>query len=203
MHAIMLITGLLFWWRILDRRGPPMALRYGIRLMLLWLALLSNIILGAYTTLKTTELYPADVLGRFWEISPSVDEHLGGIIIWIPGSMMFLVALLTVVHMWGRHESRIESRQAGGAGILESSMIGRGGRGGLPPHPISARDFADREKSKDRTMALGFAAFAIAVFSTVLLIGVMNHLVGTRKLETAYQAVVHAPTALPSQQRQP
>ena len=203
MHVIMLIAGFFFWWRIFDRREPPMGLRYGVRLMLLWLALLSNIILGAYTTLKTTMLYPAyDVLGRFWGILPSVDEHLGGIIMWIPGSMMYLVALLTVVHMWGRQESWAESRQVDTPGNAVSSTMARGGRSGLAPRAINARDFADRQKSKNRTMALGFAAFAIAVFSTVFLIGIMNHLVGAESLGSASQGVVRALTQLPSGQRQ-
>ena len=51
MHVTMLIAGLLFWWRdfrhTAPRAGGP---SYGTRLMMLWIVILSNIGLGAYTT---------------------------------------------------------------------------------------------------------------------------------------------------------
>src|SRR3546814_7633958 len=59
MHVTMLVAGLFFWWLVLDRRPPPQGLRHGVRLMMLWLAILSNIILGGYTALKHDVLYTA------------------------------------------------------------------------------------------------------------------------------------------------
>lgn len=204
MHAIMLIAGLMFWWRIVDRRGPPMGLRYGMRLMLLWLVLLSNIVLGAYTTLKTPVLYHAyDRLGRFWDVTPSIDEHLGGIIIWIPSSMMCLIAVLAVIHMWGREESRIEKRQIDAANNAASRAVADEGQRVFAESRISRRDLADRQKSRNRNLALGFAAFVFAVFSTVLLIGIVDHLISSGGLETTSRSIVQALTQLPSRERQP
>ena len=103
MHVTMLLAGLLFWWLVFDRRSAPQGLGYGKRLMMLWFVTLSNILLGAYTVLKGTVLYGAyDIEGRLFGIGALADEQLGGIIIWIPGSMMCLIGILIVVHMWGR-----------------------------------------------------------------------------------------------------
>jgi putative membrane protein len=115
MHVTMLVAGLLFWWLILDRRPPPQGLRYGVRLMMLWLAILSNIVLGGYTTLKHAVLYTAyDVHGRLYGMPAGTDEHIGGIIIWIPSSMMCLIAILLVIHMWGRQEALLDERRRTG-----------------------------------------------------------------------------------------
>ena len=80
MHVTMLVAGILFWWRIFDRRPAPQGLGYGMRLMMLWVVTLSNIVLGAYTTLRSDVLYSAyDVTGRLFGYSALGDEQLGGI----------------------------------------------------------------------------------------------------------------------------
>lgn len=197
MHAAMLVAGLLFWWRIFDRRGPPVGLRYGVRLMLLWLVLLSNIVLGAYTTFKATVLYRAyDVLGRFGDVSPSSDEHLGGIIIWIPSSMMCLIAVLAIIHMWGRQETRLERRQIDTPNNPVLRISVHGGRRAPAPHAISDREVLDSQKSKNRALALGFGAFAAAVFTAVLLVGIVSHLMGAGVLEASSRNVGPASTRL-------
>lgn len=109
MHATMLIAGVLFWWRIFDDR--PAAMSYGARIVMLWAVTAANIVLGAYLTLKGFVLYPIyDELGRLW-VDGELDELLGGIIVWIPGSMMGLVGLLAVIRRWGRREERVHRRR--------------------------------------------------------------------------------------------
>ena len=102
MHFTMLAAGLLFFWRVFDHRPAPKGTRYGVRLMMLWAAVLSNIPIGAYTAFKTRELYTAyDIEGRLFHWSPMADERLGGFIMWAPASMMMLLAILLVVNAWG------------------------------------------------------------------------------------------------------
>lgn len=104
MHVTMLGAGLLFWWRIFDNRAS--ATSYGARLAMLWMATTANIALGAYLTLKGSVLYPVyDELGRLW-FDGQLDELLGGLIVWILGSNMALVAFLVVIRRWGYKESR-------------------------------------------------------------------------------------------------
>jgi putative membrane protein len=104
MHVTMLAAGILFWWRIFDDR--PSAPRFGARIIMLWVATVANIAIGAYITLKSTVLYPVyDTLGRLW-YTASEDETLGGIVMWIPGSNMALIALLVVLYRWGLRDRR-------------------------------------------------------------------------------------------------
>lgn len=169
MHVTMLLAGLLFWWRVFDRRPAPQGLGYGVRLMMLWLAILSNILLGAYTTLKGSVLYPAyDALGRLYGLAALTDEQYGGIVIWIPSSMMCLIAVLVVIHLWGRHETRQDrKRQA----ALES------GSNSAAVPTTGAGLYAER-RARNRSLGLGFAAFALAVFTSAILVGLSSSLLG-------------------------
>ncbi|MFC3674306.1 cytochrome c oxidase assembly protein [Ferrovibrio xuzhouensis] len=167
MHVTMLVAGLLFWWLVLDRRPPPQGLRHGMRLMMLWLAILSNIILGGYTALKHDVLYTAyDTLGRLYGLSAITDEHIGGIIIWIPSSMMCLIAILLVIHMWGRHETLLDERR----------QAGLPGPRGSAPVPTTAAALVAQTRPKNRALALSVVAFAACVFATVFLIAVLDTL---------------------------
>jgi putative membrane protein len=165
MHVTMLLAGLLFWWRVFDRRPPPQGAPYGVRLMMLWVVILSNIILGGYTTLKTTAIYPAyDVLGRWFGYAPRADEALGGIIIWIVSSMIAVMAVLVVIHLWGRHEARLDDKRTGGSAAPVVAL----------PDRAAAAALVVEQRSKNRILALGFAAFVVTIFVTAILFGVMS-----------------------------
>ena len=110
MHVTMLVSGLFFFWRVLDPRPAPFGAGYGTRIVMSWAAIAGNIPFGAYIALKTPVLYPAyDVKGRLWDLAALADEQLGGFVIWIPGSMMFVVLLLLVIRMWGARENRLDA----------------------------------------------------------------------------------------------
>ncbi|PXX95762.1 hypothetical protein CR157_16250 [Halomonas sp. LBP4] len=105
MHVTMLGSGLLFWWCIFDTR--PSSTRYGTRLAMLWIVTTANIALGAYLTMKTGVLFPVyDELGRLW-VEGNMDELLGGLIVWILGSMMSLVPFLVIIRRWGYKKDRM------------------------------------------------------------------------------------------------
>jgi putative membrane protein len=159
MHVTMLLAGLFYFWRVFDQRPPPKGVRFGARLMMLWVGVLANIPIGAFTCFKSHELYPAyDVVGRLFGVSPMDDERLGGFIMWAPSSMMMLFAILAVVHAWGGHEERLESRR------LASAASGAGG--GAVAQAVSLTP-------KNRAFALGLGAFSICVLAATLTIALL------------------------------
>lgn len=169
MHVTMLAAGLLFWWRIFDLRPAPMGLSYGRRLMMLWIVTLTQIALGAYTTLKSEVLYPAyDVVGRLFGIKPLADELVGGFIIWVPSSMMCLLAAILVIHMWGVYETRAEEKRLAWPASNSAALA----------YPTTGAELVAQARSKNRILALGVAAFAISVFGMAIFVGVLNHLNG-------------------------
>jgi putative membrane protein len=163
MHLTMLTTGLMFFWRVFDQRPTPKGARFGVRLMMLWIAVLANIPIGAYITLKTRELYPAyDVAGRLFGMTPLDDEGLGGFIMWAPTSMMMLVALLIVVHAWGVHETAVESRRGSSEGATAEGDRTRWASS------LPAR------RPENRALACALMAFAACVLAATLAIGLLS-----------------------------
>lgn len=182
MHITMLAAGLLFWWRIFDMRPPPMGFSYGTRLMMLWIVTLSQIGLGAYTTLKSEVLYPAyGVAGRLFGMNPLTDELIGGFIIWVPSSMMCLLAAILVIHLWGVHETRADEKRLAWSASNSAALR----------YPTTGAELLARARPKNRMLAIGVAAFAISIFGLAIFVGVLNHLNG----ETRNGLLAHAVAA--------
>jgi len=121
MHFSMLIAGMFLFFCAFDPRPPPTGARYGARVFALLAALLVNIPLGAFLSYKSTVLYPfypgAERLGR----TPLLDEQLGGLVQYVPGSMMFVLAVLIALRAWHRSERRQEAWRRRGLGAREEA----------------------------------------------------------------------------------
>jgi putative membrane protein len=106
MNWSMLLDGLLFWWLILDNRMPHehRTLRYPIRILILFIVMIVQIIIGAHIALSDKVLYDVySVCGRAWPISPITDQAIGGLTTWIPAAMMSVIGILIVIRLWMRH----------------------------------------------------------------------------------------------------
>ncbi|WP_116135631.1 cytochrome c oxidase assembly protein [Trinickia diaoshuihuensis] len=117
MNWSMVVDGLLFWWLVLDPRpAPPARLAPGRRIMIVVAAIPPQIVLGALIFFTPRELYPIySICGRaFTWISPIRDQQIGGLLLWIPGSMMSVFGALIALRHWMRLSARerlIEERR--------------------------------------------------------------------------------------------
>lgn len=148
-HVSLLVTGLIFFWRVFDARQPPAGPPVPARLFMLWFAAIGNILLGAFLSFKTQVLYSAYIeMGRFWGLDALTDERFGGLTMWIPGGMMFGLAAIAVMWQRKRQEERNETVR------LRYRDEG----------PIVAADFVAARRSGNRTLALGMLFFVSLVF---------------------------------------
>jgi putative membrane protein len=109
MNWSMVVDGLLFWWLVLDPRpAPPARLSPGKRVLVVIAAIPPQIILGAFIFFTPHELYPIySICGRaFTWLSPMRDQQIGGLLLWIPGSMMSVVGALIAMRHWMRLSAR-------------------------------------------------------------------------------------------------
>ncbi len=108
MNWFMALDGLLFWWLVLDTRPhPPARLSPGWRVFLPLLAMLPTMIWGAILALSSTDYYPIyTICGRAIPLEPLLDQHLGGLILWIPGSMAMVLGCLIALRTWMRLSDR-------------------------------------------------------------------------------------------------
>lgn len=99
MNWSVVLGDLPFWCLILDARPYPVArVRTGYRLLMLFVVTLPMMVSGAILGLSRKDLYPVyDICGRFAPISALVDQQLGGLIIWIPGSLIILIGVVVVL----------------------------------------------------------------------------------------------------------
>lgn len=114
MNWSMLVDGFLFWTLVLDPRSrrEGALTGFGLRIFILLLAIPPQIAIGAYITLSPRDLFDVyQVCGRAWEISPHTDQVLGGIVTWIPASMMHVVGALILIGRW-MHSDEGPSRRA-------------------------------------------------------------------------------------------
>lgn len=109
MNWSMAVDGLMFWWLVLDYRpAPPARLAPGVRILLTLAVMPPQILLGAVLSLSPHDYYTVySVCGRaFADMSAITDQHLGGLILWIPGAMMSLAGALVALRHWTRLSGR-------------------------------------------------------------------------------------------------
>jgi putative membrane protein len=130
MNWSMVLDGVLFWWLVLDPRPhPPARASYGVRAALAFGVVFPQIALGAAITFARTDLYPYyDLCGRlFPSIGPLLDQHTGGVVIWIPPAMMSVMAVGLVLNALRLNdETTVEtSDETAALGGIASSWTGR------------------------------------------------------------------------------
>ena len=104
-HASFIGTALLFWWAILSARGTEPG--RGAAVAYLFLTVLQTGALGALLAFSATPWYPAyAATTRLWGLTPLEDQQLGGVIMWIPGSLAYVGAGLAIFAGWLRESER-------------------------------------------------------------------------------------------------
>jgi putative membrane protein len=100
-HISFLFSALLFWWAVLH--GRQRAMGYGVAVLYMFTTALHSGLLGALLTFTRTIWYP-EYIGRTaaWGLTPLEDQQLGGLIMWIPAGLVYIVAGLALFAGWLR-----------------------------------------------------------------------------------------------------
>lgn len=156
MHISLFGCGIVFWSRVFDRRPQPHGMSHPSRLMMLWLAILTQILAGATITLKAIPWYPAyDLASRTGIPQRLTDEMIGGFFVWIPSSLATLAGLILVIDMWGRHETRMDIRRTAWSPSNSAILL----------YPETASALRASTKQKNRKLALTMLTFALFIMS--------------------------------------
>ncbi len=87
-HALFLSSSLLFWWYVLCP-AHDRAVRYGAVVLYLFTTLMHESVLGALLTFSAKSWYPFYATSDPWGLSPLADQQLAGLIMWVPGGLLF------------------------------------------------------------------------------------------------------------------
>jgi putative membrane protein len=116
MNWTMGLNGIMFWSLILDPRPkPPARLSFLMRFLLIIAIELPQMVLGAILSLSSSDYYPVyRICGRIMDMTALNDQHYGGLIIWLPGTLMSFAAAIAVLLAIRRHEEEGELAQTNG-----------------------------------------------------------------------------------------
>ena len=111
MHLSMFATSILFWWPII---GPPPVrsqLTDPQRLIYLVLVVTPTAVLAAIITLSNTVIYTNYIdTPHHFTLTPAEDQRIGGLLMWIPGNIIYLATLTTLFLRWFSQEDRKNRR---------------------------------------------------------------------------------------------
>lgn len=99
-HLSFIATAVLVWWPIAH---PRVARRsaYAAGLGTVFLTAMQTGVLGALITLSHHLLYPLQARGTTqWGLSPMDDQTLAGLIMWVPGGLIYVAAMSVLFLKW-------------------------------------------------------------------------------------------------------
>jgi putative membrane protein len=110
MNWTMAINGIFFWCLILDPRPkPPARISSLMRALLILVIELPQMVLGAILSLSNTDYYPVyNICGRVFDMTALNDQHYGGLIIWLPGTLTSFAAFIVVLVVLRLNEEKAE-----------------------------------------------------------------------------------------------
>lgn len=113
MNWTMAINGIFFWCLILDPRPkPPARISSLMRALLILVIELPQMVLGAILSLSMTDYYPVyNICGRVFDMTALNDQHYGGLIIWLPGTLTSFAAFIVVLVVLRLNEERAEKKR--------------------------------------------------------------------------------------------
>jgi putative membrane protein len=109
-HVSFLASALFFWWSLFYAHGK---VRYGASVLYLFTTAVHTSILGALLTFSSNVWYPDyAATTSAWGLTPLEDQQVGGLIMWIPGGLVYVIGGLALLALWLRESDRIANARS-------------------------------------------------------------------------------------------
>ncbi|HLX58602.1 MAG TPA: cytochrome c oxidase assembly protein [Ktedonobacteraceae bacterium] len=110
-HLTFIIFGLLNWWPIFSPSKDLPRLSIGGQILYLFLSGMPVVLLGAGLTFASPLYAPYIAAPRVWGISAATDQQLGGLIMWVPGNIIFIIIMSALFLRWMQKKEREQAAQ--------------------------------------------------------------------------------------------
>ena len=112
-HIMFLGASVLMWWPVVSPVPELDRLQTPVRMLYLFAIGIPMSVVSAIITLAESAMYP------WYEAAPRVfaslsavdDQQLGGLIMWVPGMIVFWIAITIIFFRWSNREQRDEWRE--------------------------------------------------------------------------------------------
>ncbi len=105
-HLVLLVTAGLGWWPVLSASARAPRLHYAAQILYLFALGLPMTVVAAMITGAEDVIYPGyGDAPRLFGLTPLEDQRLGGLIMWVPGGLIPLLAFTVVFFRWAATEA--------------------------------------------------------------------------------------------------
>ena len=105
-HLTFMAASVLMWWPFMSPLPELPRLAYPGQMLYCFLMVIPMSIVAIYIAMADHVLYPAySVAPRLWGISPLSDQQIGGLIMWVPGGLLFYVVMTVVFFKWAGRDN--------------------------------------------------------------------------------------------------
>jgi cytochrome c oxidase assembly factor CtaG len=98
-HLSFFLSAVLFWWSVMHTRARRLS--YGLGVLYMFTTAMHSGLLGALLTFSRRIWYPSYGNSAFG-FSPLADQQLGGLIMWVPAGIVYVIAGLAFFAGWLR-----------------------------------------------------------------------------------------------------
>lgn len=99
-HLTFIVFGILNWWPMFSQSKDLPRLSIGGQVLYLFLSGMPSVLLGAGLTFSPPLYAPYIAAPRVWGISVATDQQLGGLIMWVPVSISYIVVMSVLFIRW-------------------------------------------------------------------------------------------------------
>ena len=112
-HLTFMASAVLMWWPLLSPLPEVPRISYPAQMLYLFMLGIPMSVVGALIALSERLLYPFYLeVPRLWDLTPLVDQQLGGLIMWVPGGLVFWIVMTVVWFRWAAREARGDVERA-------------------------------------------------------------------------------------------
>ncbi len=123
-HLTFIVFGILYWWPIFSPSKDLPRLPIGGQVLYLFLSGMPSVLLGAGLTFTPPLYAPYIAAPRIWGISAAMDQQLGGLIMWIPVSIFYIVIMSVLFIRWmQQQEAKQLAQEAETYANQEATML--------------------------------------------------------------------------------
>jgi cytochrome c oxidase assembly factor CtaG len=125
-HLTYIVFGVIFWWPVFSplEEGLP-RLNIGGSILYLFFAGMPMTLLGAGLTFVPPLYAPYINAPRLWGLSAATDQQLGGLIMWIPIDLMYIVMMSGLFIRWlQKQEEKQRAEEARQDALLNNTVTG-------------------------------------------------------------------------------
>ncbi len=122
-HVTFIVFSILYWWPIFSPVEELPRLSIGGQILYIFLAGMPTVALGAGLTFSPPLYAPYLAAPRIWGISAAVDQQLGGLIMWIPGNIFYIVIISILFIRWMQKQDASQRASEANLDEMENKAI--------------------------------------------------------------------------------